>query len=255
MVGDMYCSSPSTAIGILRAPAANSSSGMAVIGPAAQQQRAGAGGFRLDEAVLAVHGQPHHVDQRQREQDHGFQRQAFERGQRRRLAQQAVAAEGDASIRAIHGTCPACQVSHSTPQAASADRHPLHAPQAFLQHQQAQHDIDQRIDEVAEAGVDDVAIVDRPDIDEPVGRQQQRAGDEAGQHAGLRFSAAQPVPLAAHGQHDGQEQQRPQHAVRQDFQRRHLADGVEVQREQAPAQEREGGVQDAWIHDGRSQEE
>ncbi|MNT06026.1 hypothetical protein D3C72_1406740 [compost metagenome] len=195
-------------------------------------------------------GQPQHVGQRQGEQNQCFERQAFQRAQRGRLAQQAIAAEGGRQQQGDPGHLPRLPGEPGHAAGGQADGQPLQAAQAFVQQQKAQHDIDQGRNEVAEAGVDHVAIVDGPDIDEPVGREQKRTGHEAGHDLGLRFQAAQPAPLAAHGQHDTEEQERPDHAVRQDFLWRDLADGMKVQGEQAPAQEGEGGVQHAWIHDG-----
>jgi hypothetical protein len=127
----------------------------------------------------------------------------------------------------------------------------LHRPHALLQQQGAEHHVDQRIDEIAEAGIDHAVMVDRPDIEAPVNRQQQRAGGEACQHLRLPRHRGQPRPLAPPQQHRGQEKQRPGHPVRQDFLRRYAAQRLEIEWKQAPCQEGQGGVQHAGIHRGR----
>jgi hypothetical protein len=131
------------------------------------------------------------------------------------------------------------------------DRHPLRRTQPLFEQQVAERDVHQRVDEVTQAGLDHVVVVDRPDIDQPVQTQQHSRGDETAEHARLA-QHGEPGPLLAHRQHDHQEQQRPQHAVRQDLQGRHFADGMEIQGEQAPAQESQGGGKDAGTH-GESQ--
>ena len=68
------------------------------------------------------------------------------------------------------------------------DRDPLGRPQSFAEHHDAEQDRDQRVDEVAEAGLDHVAGVDALDVDAPVDRDQ---------HGGQR-RAGRAAPVAQH---------------------------------------------------------
>ena len=79
-----------------------------------------------------------------------------------------------ASTSAIHGRRP---FSTREPQhAGGGQRHrgPLHAVQALVQHQHAEQHVDDRVDEVAQAGLDHLAALDRIHVEQPVDRQQQR---------------------------------------------------------------------------------
>lgn len=211
------------------------------------QQHAGGVGVGIDEHVLAVHGQPDDVGGCQREQHDGLERQALERAERRRLAQQAVAAEGEGQEQGDPGHRAGLPGQPGHAQRGDRDRHPLNGAQALLQDQVAQHDIDQRIDEIAEAGFDHVVVGDRPDIDQPVGAEQHGRQHEAEEYPRLEHHV-QPFPLAPQHQHDEQETERPQHAVRQDLHGGHVTQRVEINGEQAPAEEGQGRVNDAGTH-------
>lgn len=211
------------------------------------QQHARGVGVGVDEHVLAIHGQPDDIGGRQREQHDGLERQSLERAERRRLAQQAVAAEGERQEQRDPGHRAGLPGQPGHAQRGNRDRHPLDGAQALLQDQVAQHDIDQRIDEIAEAGFDHVVVGDRPDIHQPVGAEQQGGQHEAEEHARLAHHV-QPFPLAPQHQHDQQEAERPQHAVRQDLQWRHAVQRVEINGEQAPAEKGQGRVDDSGTH-------
>jgi hypothetical protein len=70
-----------------------------------------------------------------------------------------------ASASAIHSDPPPSNASTSTPIAAIAMAIGLHAPQPLAQYRDAERDIDQRIDEIAEARLEHMIVLDRPDID------------------------------------------------------------------------------------------
>ncbi|KAG1534558.1 hypothetical protein G6F50_015530 [Rhizopus delemar] len=111
---------------------------------------------------------PDRERQRRQEQVQALHAQASHRVDRDQLAQQPVQperpgqAQRDPRRRAgIDGQpCHAhCRHRH---------RHPLQAAQAFLQYQPAQQHVHQRIDEVAQAGLDHMPGIDRPDVQAPV---------------------------------------------------------------------------------------
>ncbi len=99
---------------------------------------------------------------------------------------------------------------------------------------------DQRVDEVAEAGLEQAPGVDRPDEDQPVAAGEQRGEREQGEQAGLPQHGAHAFEAAGEaqrGQHQREQQRRPQHAVGDDLEGRHAAEGAEVERRQTPGHE------------------
>ena len=85
---------------------------------------------------------------------------------------------------------------------------------------------DQRVDEVAERGVDHVAVVDRVDVDHPVDRdQRRRTGQQQPGARGDRPDVAEP---AHHGDDHGHQREAPHDPVRQHLER---AGGLEQREE------------------------
>ena len=137
-------------------------------------RRVGAG-----KAGRAAAPPPGHGAERRRREDHRLERQALERAEHRDLAQQAVGAEAEAE-----GEADPRQPAGAGRQPDDADRgererDPLRAPRPLAEQAVAEADVDERRDEVAEAGVDDMAVRDRPDVGDPVDGQQQGTGGEA----------------------------------------------------------------------------
>ena len=58
-------------------------------------------------------------------------------------------------------------------------RDPLRAAEALAQHEHAEQHVDERVDEVAEARLDDVVVGDRPDVEQPVERDEDGAARQA----------------------------------------------------------------------------
>lgn len=124
------------------------------------------------------------------------------------------------------------QFHHGGP--ADGHRHPLQSAQLLVQDEDAEQDGEQRVDEVAEGGLDHLARVDRPDVDAPVDRDD-RGGD--GQQRDLPRLGAQlrePAPVPGHGQQDRDRDERPEHPVGQDLQGAGRFEQRPVQGEQAP---------------------
>ncbi len=118
-----------------------------------------------------------------------------------------------------------------------------------MQEQHAQQHVEQRIDEVAQAGVHHPTVRYRPDVEKPVAAQQQRTGNEAGQQARIGPDSSQPAPVTAPGEHQPQEHQRPHHAVQQDLHWRDAVEGFDIERQQAPDDVGEQRVDDAGLHE------
>ena len=66
--------------------------------------------------------------------------------------------------------------------------HPLRATESFVQEGDAEHDIQQRVDEVAQAALDHVAGIHRPDVQGPVRPDQQAAERERYSQLELQFA-------------------------------------------------------------------
>ena len=126
------------------------------------------------------------------------------------------------------------------------DREPLHAVQPLAQHQHPEHDVHERVDVIAETGVDDVPVGHAPHVHQPVAADEQRAQHQPRQQRGAREDAGEAAELAAQQHPREDEQARPGDAVRDDLQRRHLAQRMQVDREHSPDGEgRRAGSQSA----------
>lgn len=92
---------------------------------------------------------------------------------------------------------------------------------ALAETEDAQHDIHERVDVVADTRIDDMVVIDCPDI-----RQSVQADDESRQQedqaallvlserAAVLFKT---LPAPRHDEHDDHEEKRPDNAVRQDL--------------------------------------
>ena len=75
-----------------------------------------------------------------------------------------------------------------------------------MQKEYAQGDTDQRINEITQAGFNDVVGIHRPDIDTPVDRQQYAGEGEQQDGFAVEYSLFEFSPILANGQNKGQEQ-------------------------------------------------
>ena len=119
------------------------------------------------------------------------------------------------------------------------DRNPLNAAQVFLEHDDAERDAHERSDEVTERRLEDVAGVDRPDVDAPVDADQQGGEREQADSSPIAAQREHESPPPADGEDARDEHQRPQHAVGQDLGGRCRFEQRPEQGEQSP--DRVGG--------------
>ena len=204
--------------------------------------------MRIVRGQLAAVVAPQQSRQGEGGQQQRLQRHAFQCAQHGHLAHQAVEAEGQRNQQ--------CQPGH----VAGLHRHPQHAAggqckgqplglaRAFVQKDKAQRHVDERQDEVAQARVQHVAVVHRPDVGEPVACQQQGRDHELAQQRGAAPHLAQPGKAAQGGQHDEHEHQRPHHAVQHHLQRRRGLQLLEEQGEQPPQEIGRQAVENAAGH-------
>ena len=140
--------------------------------------------------------------------------------------------------RAIFGTMPRVTIRSDHGSRGQADGGDLGRGQALLEDEDAQGDVDQRAQEVAEAGVEDLAAGDREDVGEPVGGDQQGGGREAPAQAGVEEGGGDGRQAPRSWMIRRQDEGGPEDPVGHDLERRHVAQGLEVERVEAP--EREG---------------
>src|SRR5690606_29182222 len=89
-----------------------------------------------------------------------------------------------------------------------------------------------------------------PDVDAPVQSEQGARRDEADDHQRLLTQGFQPRPLTAPGKNYQHESERPQHAVREQFDWWHRRQYLEIDREQTPCDECRSGEEHAFAHMG-----
>jgi len=101
----------------------------------------------------------------------------MERPERRGLFDQSIDAEGKGQRKGDpgHGTIDEGQIENTRRRQPNGD--PLPRAQAFAQENHAHQYIDQGNDKVAQACLDDVAGVDRPDVYQPVDGDQRGSGE------------------------------------------------------------------------------
>ena len=126
---------------------------------------------------------------------------------------------------------------HGQPQHARSsqrDRGPLTRVESLVQEQHAEYHVDQRIDEIAKTGFNDVACVDGPDVQAPVERDEDAADDQPAGDAGLGKHHAPPTIAMLEEQPRQHEYGGPDDAVGDDFHRRHRFQQVPIERKHAP---------------------
>ncbi len=173
-------------------------------------------GHRVPEGAASADLQVDQVAEGEREHEGALRRQALQPAQPDLLLQQAVGGEGEREGERDPRQPPVGDGQHGDGEGADAHRRPLRDAQPLLEHQDAEGDGDQGVDEVAEAGLDDVPGVDGPDVDAPVDRDD---GGRAGQHgepAGLAQQRAYPAPVPLGDEQQDHRDEGPDHPVGQD---------------------------------------
>jgi hypothetical protein len=110
----------------------------------------------------------------------------------------------------------------------------LHAPQSFAEQQDADQDVHQRIDVVAETRLKDQRVLHGPDVDQPVQRNQHGRKREQAERAGRPERSHDFRPLTPHHYDRQSERHGPQHAMREHLGCRDRFDDLEIDRQKAP---------------------
>ena len=148
--------------------------------PQAHEERVAAEGA-VEERSVALGLQHGHADQRRREQHRRLDSERRRRLDAHRLLQEAVPGERtgqdqrDPRHPAVGGG------EHGDSGGAEPERHELYASEVLPEHPDAERHRDQRVDVVPERRLDDVVVVDGPDVDEPVRGDEHRRGRQVAQ--------------------------------------------------------------------------
>ncbi len=169
------------------------------------------------EAGAALCAQPQQVAEGGQEEQDGLGGQRFHAAHVELLLDQPVRREGEGQHQRDPRRPPVPDREHEHREEADADGRPLGPAQPLAEEQHADGDGDQRVDEVAEAGLDDRAVVDGPDVQAPVDGDHRGGQGGQAQLAGPAQQLPYPAP-AAHGQQQGADDgQGPHHAVGEDL--------------------------------------
>ena len=122
------------------------------------------------------------------------------------------------------------------------DGEPLQTPQLLTEHEDAEHHRHERVEEVPERGLGDVAARHGDDVDRPVRGDEQRRDGDGAEPGRVPEQPAQEAQIAGDRQQDETQQQRPQDAMAEDLPRARRFEGMEVQRKQTPRQVGEEAV-------------
>ena len=114
------------------------------------------------------------------------------------------------------------------------DAQGLIGPQPLAEEHHAQEHVDQRVDEVAQAGLEHLAADNRVDEHQPVGGNKQCAQPQHEQQLAAPQFPPQFVPPPQEGNQNGQHGERPQCTMGQDFHWGHVGHRLEVQGKEAP---------------------
>lgn len=145
-------------------------------------------------------------------------------------------------LSAIHGSSPKPMICVATPDCSQRDGNDLHGGQAFAQEEQSQQHVHDRVEEISQAGGQQLVRHHSMDIDPPVQGVQHRCGEQDQQHLAIGQRAPDSGPLACHGQHEDEEQNAPHDPVSDDFLNPQTVHGVEIERREAPHQEGRSAV-------------
>ncbi len=129
-----------------------------------------------------------------------------------------------------------------------ADGELLRHVESLAEHQHAQHHVQQRVDEVAEARVDHVAMGNRPDVEQPVDADQHGRDHQPVARAGICERSAHRTDVTAPGQPGEHQQATPDDPVRHDLERGQVVQRLHVEGQHAPDCEgRDGSRESATL--------
>ena len=208
-------------------------SGIAVTIPGGGQQQRVARALGA-ERRRAGGDQPAHVERGEGRDDRRLDSEALDCADVRGLLEQAVRAERERQDQGDVREPSVVDGQDHDRQRSDTDRSPLERSHPLAEDQHAHEHRHERVDEVAQRGLDDTVVVDPVDVGRPVdgddrcGRGQQQERPPVGQDRAELGGPPEDDDQEPHGEH------RPQDPVRQDLDRPGRLEQRPVEREGAP---------------------
>ena len=125
-------------------------------------------GAVVGELGIPAQGQHHDEADRERCGDGGFQSDTDSRIDRHHLLDGAVKPEGDRKNKSDRRDAACRDGQYRDARGGDEHRGQLSPVQSLAEEHHPDQNSHKRVDEVAECGVDDVAVADGPDVDKPV---------------------------------------------------------------------------------------
>ncbi len=174
------------------------------------------------------------IGERHRHEDAGFDEEAAGRFHPHLLPHETIGGKGQGDGQRDIGHMAKSEALESDRGERDDDRHDLQRPLPLAEEEHADDDVGDRVDEIAEAGFDELPVGDRPDVDQPVGGEQHRGEDEGPHDAEVAQRRPHFGDAAGDDEDDADEQQRPDGAVGDDGECAGFLQCVEEQRQEAP---------------------
>src|SRR5690625_500247 len=186
------------------------------------------------KGALSLNLQPEQEGKRHRQHEQRLQEKAVARPQARLLADQAIEAEAKRQADGDPGKAVIAQGQVGDTDDGQSYSRPLQASQSFTQKDQGDQDIDQGIEIVAEADLEETTAEDRDNEYQPVEGDEKRRATERQEGLPVRQSAAnRPAGTCPYDQR-GQNDRGPEHTVRQQLERADEGNDMEVDGGEAP---------------------
>lgn len=163
------------------------------------------------------------------------------------FSEQAIEAEGGCEGKGDPGQLAAVDGEGGDGGGGEGEGGELGGAQAFAEEEEPEEDIDEGVDVVAEAGLEDATGVNGPDEDEPVGGEHGGAGGEPGDGFFGAEATEEFRGLALEEEDEEADGDGPADAVAEDVERGELLDLFEVDGDEAPGEVGGESVEDAEL--------
>jgi hypothetical protein len=150
------------------------------------------------------------------------------------FAQKAVEREAEAQGEADPQLAESAGGEHANAGRGDRDRGPLQPAQMLVQDEAAEKHVGEGIEVIAEARREDVPADHRIGVEQPVAADEKRGEQQDADRLATRERSADLSPAFREQDEEGEERQRPEHAVSDDVDRRHARQSLEIDGEHAP---------------------
>ena len=177
---------------------------------------------------------PGEPDDRSGKEDCGFNAKARDSIGGHDFPQQAVECEADAEREADPQLAQRARSKNRDTGSCDRDGRPLQPVELLLQHETAEEHVRQRVEVITKARRQDMPAGHRIDVEQPISADQQGGDYEHTHGAGPAQRVPDLGPSARDRDHNRKERDGPQHPMRDDVERRHALERLEVERQDAP---------------------